>query len=868
MATQNKVPLSENFEELVARRAGRAVDDRSLDFDVIIVGSGYGGAIAAAELSGRLEGGGRVCVLERGQAYAPGDFPSTLAELPTHVRANGGRGADTWSNREGLFDLRLGMDISTIVANGLGGGSLINAGVMEIPEREVFAAGWPDAIKNDKKLYEYFADTAELFGAVRGEKPNTILDHRAGVPKKYEALKRLAHSTPEHPAVFREAKVTVAMQDGPNQADLTLDACKRCGDCATGCNHNAKNSLDRNLLVQARRRGAEIFTGAAVLRVRPVPYKNDETDQRGNGWELDVAYTSEKLRLSQKHPITLRCRRVILAAGTIGSTEILLRSASADLQFSKCLGRGFSANGDMTAVGYAQNGKVNAIADESEAPHEREVGPTITGIIEAHDSKTAERLVIEELAVPGPLKTLFQELYTTAELLHKLGEPDESEHTDGPLDIDPAGVNSVDMDRTALYAIMGDDGAAGAIQLDEPKTPPASDDQGRTEATQHQTTQNESDARHTAWEGSAFVSWPDLPKHALFKRQMAAMKRLIKESRIGGRLIANPLWQFLPDSMKFLLDERRGTLLTVHPLGGCRMGVDSDSGVVDHFGRVFDPTSAKGSKRHEGLFVLDGSIIPTALRTNPALTIAAMALRALRDPDNDNGWGLNREQAPDQRTVQPVRAVEFESDPAPRPQPTEIEIVERMSGTIDVDLGHGETGSRVVELTLRFNQKAIKDLIAGDGDSKSRVLRVNAEQNKRLIESQIRIFKPDDWQKVIVEDYQEPRLEKKLDAAAEFIAPVSGYLNVFAQENSSLWQRRWRSLWAWFANRGLRDIWQAIYERIARPSPGATGGFNFRDVPDRARHLWTLVTHTGGVRMLEYHLKIGPASKRSIVPGL
>ena len=273
MATKNKVPLSENFEELVARRAGRADDDRGLDFDTIIVGSGYGGAIAAAELSGRLKGGGTVCVLERGQAYEPGDFPSTLAELPTHVRANGGRGVDIWGNREGLFDLRLGMDISTIVANGLGGRSLINAGVMEIPEREVFAAGWPDAIKNDKKLYEYFEDAAELLGAVQGEKPNTILDHRAGVPKKYEALKRLAHSTPEHPAVFREAKVTVAMQDGPNQADLTLDACKRCGDCATGCNHNAKNSLDRNLLVQARRRGAEIFTGAAVLRVRPVPYK-------------------------------------------------------------------------------------------------------------------------------------------------------------------------------------------------------------------------------------------------------------------------------------------------------------------------------------------------------------------------------------------------------------------------------------------------------------------------------------------------------------------------------------------------------------------------------------------------------------------
>ena len=534
----------------------------------------------------------------------------------------------------------------------------------------------------------------------------------------------------------------------------------------------------------------------------------------------------------------------------------------------------------MMAVGYAQNGKVNAIADESEAPHKREVGPTITGIIEAHDSKTAERLVIEELAVPGPLKTLFQELYTTAELLHKLGEPDKSEHTEGPLDIDPAGVNSVDMGNTALYAIMGDHGAAGAIQLDEPKAPPASDDQERTEATQHQTTQNESDARHTAWEGSAFVSWPDLPKHALFKRQMAMMKRLIKKSGIGGRLIANPLWQFLPDWMKFLMDERRGTLLTVHPLGGCRMGVGSDSGVVDHFGRVFDPTSEAGSEPHKGLFVLDGSIIPTALGTNPGLTIAAMSLRALRDPENN--WELNDEEPPEQATVARVgdiepdaprnpESAEIERDSPYTPQPTEVEIVERMSGEIDIDLGQGETGPRVVELTLRFKHKAIKELVAGNGDSESRILSVNGEHKERLIESQIRIFKPCEWQKVLIEDYQESRLEKELDVAAEFIAPLSGYLEVFSQENSRLCQRRWRGFWAWFANRGVRDIWQAFYERFVRPSPGVSSRIkwqDFIDIKDRLKHLWTLITHAGGVRTLKYHLDIGPASKNTNTTGL
>src|SRR3954463_11476927 len=105
-------------------------------FDVVIVGSGYGGAMAAATLAGmRNEDGlpARICVLERGREYAPGMFASSLQELPPHVRVHR-RGRDkVMGRRDALLDVRIGPHVCTILGNGLGGTSLINAGVMEKP---------------------------------------------------------------------------------------------------------------------------------------------------------------------------------------------------------------------------------------------------------------------------------------------------------------------------------------------------------------------------------------------------------------------------------------------------------------------------------------------------------------------------------------------------------------------------------------------------------------------------------------------------------------------------------------------------------------------------------------------------------------
>ena len=129
--------LGRGLHALWTGEAGR----QTLPWDVVVVGTGYGGSMAAAALAGCTVSDGqggrrpvRLCVLERGLEMRPGDFPSRLAELPGHLRIAQQATGEAGGQAEGLFDLRMGEDVMALVANGVGGGSLINAGVLLEPE--------------------------------------------------------------------------------------------------------------------------------------------------------------------------------------------------------------------------------------------------------------------------------------------------------------------------------------------------------------------------------------------------------------------------------------------------------------------------------------------------------------------------------------------------------------------------------------------------------------------------------------------------------------------------------------------------------------------------------------------------------------
>ena len=181
--------ISRRFETLVAQieypRDRKPVAEDEAHFDVVVIGSGYGGSIAASQFAGMRKANSsdplHVCLLERGTERLPGSFPSTLAQLPTEVRFFTHTSNDTplsnepkiYGNRSGLFDIRVGDGQSVLVGNGLGGGSLINAGVMLQPSDKVFADSvWPTAIRNDKNLDTTFKDSLELVGATLDNAPH------------------------------------------------------------------------------------------------------------------------------------------------------------------------------------------------------------------------------------------------------------------------------------------------------------------------------------------------------------------------------------------------------------------------------------------------------------------------------------------------------------------------------------------------------------------------------------------------------------------------------------------------------------------------------------------------------------------------
>lgn len=776
------------------------------EVDVLIVGSGYGGAVAAATLAGCAREDGqkaRVVVLERGREHLPGSFPEGASALPGHIRWSGPGMSGPQGRREGLFDLRIGPDINALVANGLGGGSLINAGVMLEPD-----AGTIERLQLGADLAGYMAETRAMLDTPVS---NTIESHPAHAddkgPLKYHALRHLAGKMGPK-AQFKAVPISVAMASGPNSAGVAMDACIQCGDCATGCNHNAKLSLDSNLLVKARVQGAEIYTGATVLKLEPA----------GGGWLLHVVYTDDKLRRRHTSPFKIRARKVILAAGTFGSTEILLRSRSGKLDMPLRLGQGFSGNGDMIAVAYDYPDQANAVADEREAAGARAIGPTITASIDT-ESAEGTRLCFEEIAVPAAMRRVFEEVATTVAVLHRMGEIDHTEHVpDGP---DPCAVSAHALSHSSILAVMGDDGARGELEL-------VGDDDA------------------ACGDGAIRVRWPGLREDSLFQQQIDTIPPACNST---GLVLPNPSWRFLSSKMEKMITAKRGPLTTAHPLGGCAMG-EGEGFCVNLSGQLaFSADEAEPGS----LAVLDGSVLPGALGINPALTIAALSLRASRSLRQ--AWKLSADAA---QTVAPCDAALAPSprrampSPPPTPVPTEIEIVERLAGKAMLRRRSGRYDAFMLVLTMRYKARGLSGMSLPEGGQEVPMRR---SQDLLSTHSFLEVFDLDKWETWTL------RREGQPGTRPEPLIKTSlfGRLDFLHREPSSARQRMIRGGLAWLRNRGLRDTWQSVrksyqMQSLLTPADGETRCEFF--------HRWwhglkALASRAGEVRLFEYKLKVG-----------
>ncbi len=637
--------LSEGAEVLIAELESGSPPQ----FDVVVVGSGYGGSVAAARFA---QGGLRVCVLERGREYVPGEFPGDVGVLPRHVRISRPKKRKIVGDADALFDLRAGDDVAVLVGNALGGTSQINANVVEEPCADVFKSDkWPAAIRANPQgvLQDAFQRARDMLQATPVPAGTTY--RKLQELEKFQGVLKDAKISAE----FRRACLAVHFKDQTNPQGVAQKACKHCGDCITGCNHWAKNTLTMNYLPEARRHGARLFTGATVLYV-------SQPQVDGDDWTVGFRLTSNLKDGALNVQYGLSARMVVLAAGTLGSTEILMRSSDKDLvQLSKDrLGKRFSTNGDTIGFGYDQDAEVNAFGWGSDpAPDESQpVGPTITGMIDLRGTKAGPaRIVIEDGAFPGALKQVAEELLTMAAFPHQLVSPALRADV-RRRDIDPLAVDPAAMKRTQVYLAMGEDDSRGALYL--PFRPrPRTDMPGEHAKPDARENAAKPKDRKDDWpaEGLLQVCWPKTRRGEEPRTGVAFMKRaadvLKHASALGAIPLENPVWHPLPDKFSQILSGPRieGPLFTVHPLGGCAMADSAEHGVVNDVGQVFSGTT--GSAVHVGLLVLDGSIVPTAVGINPLLTITALAERALCD---SRVWAATGRQpcAPTGRPPEPV----------------------------------------------------------------------------------------------------------------------------------------------------------------------------------------------------------------------
>ncbi len=783
-----------------AQPAPRGPTDRADPVDVLIVGSGYGGAAAAHALAGRCDAQGRplrVVVLERGREYLPGAFPGRFAELPGHVRFATPEATAPTGRREGLFDLRLGPDVCVALANGLGGGSLINAGVMERPSPTVFTEpGWPAAFLSED-LSPWF-DRAERLLGVRDEAgDNTIERLRGHRPRRLEALRAWGG------AEVRPVRLQVAMDGRPRgAAQWSHQACLACGDCATGCNHEAKQSLDTSLLLQAWRAGAELVCGATVECLSRAPT---------GGWWVQLQHSDELLRQRQGEPFVISARRVILAAGSLGSTEILMRSRRAGLPVSPLLGQRFSANGDVLTVGQDLPTPVHAVADEQQPAAERQVGPTITAML-----RGAPDFVVEDLAIPGPLRPLFEESFALAGTLDALGRPNAGPHEERAEFDDPFAVRPAHTERYLPMALIGRDSGTGTLVLPDASEEP----------------------------GCLGVRWPGLKHEPEIGRRHDWVERRLQLQ--GARLLRNPMWQLLPPEMAFLMTGARGPLISVHPLGGCAMADRGSDGVVNPDGQVF---VGAGDRVHDDLVVLDGAIVPTSLAINPALTITALALRALSHLAQR--WDLAHGPGPARQA--PLRP-RFRALDAPQPAtPTVIEVRERLGGFVRWP---GAPGSplKYLEIGVVYQPKVLTEL-----------LRPGPE--RRLVAapgSFLRVYEARETAsgrlEIVGPRQGDGRLwwhEERGDSTALFTVPLKeAELVLFQREASSPLRRHARGLAAWVMNRGYRDAVQGAMDGLSQRTAAKPPGEPSSGIWDRIVNAWHLSGHAGEARLMRYRLRI------------
>lgn len=552
-------------------------------FDAVVVGSGFGGAVSAYRLA---EAGQRVCVLERGKAYPPGSFPRRPREMAANFW-------DPSRGTHGLFNVWSFRGIEALVSSGLGGGSLIYANVLLRKDERWFvndspfpggAEHWPisrdDLDPHYDQVEAMLGATPFPFGA-----PGYDLAKTAALR---DAARRhgLDWQLPNLAVTFSNSQgpprpgEPLAPGDYPNLHGRSRTTCRLCGECDIGCNDGAKNTMDHTYLSAAVHHGAEIRTRCEVRRLEPrsgggfaVSYVQHRPEQEGA--PTDTAKLPH---------VTVTADRLVLAAGTLGTTYLLLRNLSALPHLGPALGTRFCGNGDLLTFALRAHDRTGPRRTPLVLDASR--GPVITSAIRVPDEVDAADAAapgrrgyyVEDAGYPAFVDWMLEGT-TVPSTLNRLarfvGRRLVARITRNP--------------RSDLSAEMG--ALIGSAELSGGSLPLLG--MGR----------DVPDGRMQLRKGHLDIDWTVATSKAYFDGVRSTMSTIAGD--LGATFRDSPLWRF-------------HRVITVHPLGGCPMGRHAREGVVDPWGQSFI---------YPGLFVVDGSVMPGPVGANPALTIAAFANR-------------------------------------------------------------------------------------------------------------------------------------------------------------------------------------------------------------------------------------------------
>ena len=477
-----------------------------MDYDVIVIGSGFGGAPVAARLAAA---GYRVLVLERGRRWAVEDYPRD-----PH---------DPWiwddffpELRHGWFDFRLFPNMAVVQGAGVGGGSLVYANISIDPKRETFDRGWPPEIGFDMLRPHLDAVKAML----RNEKvpgnqwpKRTQLLHQAaqnaGWSDRFERLDLAVafdkdwHYNLPQPHHARHSKPFVNPQ-GQSQG-----TCVHLGECDIGCPVKARNTLDLTYVPLAEQHHAEI---------RPLHIARSVAEAPG-GYRVFF----DRIVNGGLQPGSQTARLVVLAAGSLCSTELLLRSREQGTldDLSPRLGQGWSSNGDFLTPAIHPFRAVEPTR-----------GPTITAAINLLDGAVdGQEIFIEDGGFPDLAKGAMERAVTSFGATEQ-----ETALIEGMRWL----VRLQMLDSVMPWFAQGRDAGDGVLSL-----------------------------KH----GRLFLDWNVAQSAATIDAIIRTHQTLAIAT--GGTTLVPPAWAWSQD------------LITPHPLGGARMGTSAADGVVDFRGEVF-----------------------------------------------------------------------------------------------------------------------------------------------------------------------------------------------------------------------------------------------------------------------------------------